>query len=329
MTHRQKIAVAVAGIVILAAASATLLLIRIKSAQPVSLKGAVLRQDADANKESPLADVEITAANGLASGNAKSDSSGFYSLTLRKGIRRGVPITLRFRHPDYQPLELKQYVGDNLYIAHMVPIVRGAPAQPKRPDVVVANVRVRYSVKTTSVVNIGSAVKTFQVVNKGNVPCKGQHPCSPDGKWKASIGSDSLDAGEGNQLENATASCIAGPCPFTKIDDSGLSQGGRNVSVSVRNWSDTATFLLQAEVLHPMDSDVVREFYPVIFGQGLDFTLPAMAEGVSIEAEIDGSALVFPLGPNLFLSWAECTARLNNDQTRVYQCELKPGYRFR
>lgn len=314
---------------VLLAASATLLLLRFAAAQPVSLRGAVLRRDADPNKESPLSDVEITATNSLAISDAKSDASGFFTLTLRKGIRRGVPITLRFRHPDYQPLELKQFVGDNLYLARMTPIIRATDGQPNHPPVVVANVRVRYSVKTTTVVNIGSAVKTFQVPNKGNVPCRGQHPCSPDGKWKAAIGSASLDAGEGNQLENATASCIAGPCPFTKIDANGLSEGGRNVTVSARNWSDTATFLLQAEVLHPMASDVVREFYPVIFGQGLDFTLPAMAEGVSIEAEIDGSALVFPLGPNLFLSWAECSARLNNDQTRVYQCELKPGYRFR
>ena len=98
--------------------------------------------------------------------------------------------------------------------------------------------------------------------------------------------------------------------------------------VSARDWSDTATFLLEAEVFHPMVSQVVHESYPVIFGDGLNFTLPSTAEGVSIEADLDGQTIIFPLGPALFLSWASCNARVNPDQTRVYRCELKPGYRF-
>src|SRR5712692_5916214 len=328
MSGRRKIAIWVAVIVFLGGTAATLLILRLTKRQPISLKGAAIRQDTDSKKELPIADVEIIAADGLAAGDCKSDASGFFSLTLPKGVRRGQPVTLRFRHPDYQPLDLNQFIGDKLYIARMVPRVREAQ-DSNRPEVVVANVRVRYSVKNTTAVNIGSAVKTFQVVNKGDVLCKGQHPCSPDGKWKAAIGSAFLDAGEGNEFQNARASCIAGPCPFTKIDGDGFSRGGRSISVSARNWSDTATFMLEAEVFHPMESDLVRQFYPVIFGQGLDFTLPTAAEGVSIEAEIDGSAIVFPLGPNLFLSWADCNARLNKDQTRVYECELKPGYRFR
>jgi hypothetical protein len=28
------------------------------------------------------------------------------------------------------------------------------------------------------------------------------------------------------------------------------------------------------------------------------------------------------------LSWAECNARANPDQTRVFRCQLKPGYQF-
>lgn len=313
---------------VLAGTSVTLLLLRFAIAHPITLRGAVVRRDVDPNKESPIADVKITATNGIGTIGATSDASGFFSLTLRKTIRRGMPITLRFQHPDYEPLDSKEFVGDQLYIARMVPVVH-TDSSLNRPAVVVANVRVRYSVKTTTIANVGSAVKTFQVENKGNVPCKGQHPCSPDGKWKAALGSASLDAGESNEFQNATASCIAGPCPFTKIDDDGFSKGGQHISVTVRNWSDTATFLLQAEVIHPMVANVVREFYPVIFDGGLDFTLPAAAEGVSIEAELGGNAIVFPLGPNLFLSWAECNARLNSDQTRVYQCELKPGYKFR
>src|SRR5260370_42386723 len=77
-----------------------------------------------------------------------------------------------------------------------------------------------------------------------------------------------------------------------------------------------------------MQSDVVRNSYPVIFGDALNFTLPPAAEGVSIQAELNGETIVFPLGPALILSWADCNARINPAQTRAYRCELKPGYRW-
>ncbi len=237
-------------------------------------------------------------------------------------------MTLRFRHPDYQPLDLNEFVGDKLYVARMVPLSRRTHAESDHPAVTVSNVRVRYSVKTTTEADVGSAVKTFQVVNVGNVPCRGRHPCSPDGKWKAALGSASLDAGEGNEFRNARVSCIAGPCPFAKVEFEDLSRSGRIINVSVRNWSDTTTFLLEAEVVHPMVSDIVRESYPVIFGQALNFSLSASAEGPSIEAEINGDSIVFPIGPDLFLSWADCHVTVDRDQTNVYRCELKPGYRF-
>lgn len=101
------------------------------------------------------------------------------------------------------------------------------------------------------------------------------------------------------------------------------------MDVTARNWSDTVTFLLQAEVVHPMVSDMIRKSYPVIFGQALDFSLPATAEGPCVEAEVNGENIVFPLGPDLLLSWAHCNAGVNKDQTKIYRCQLKPGYRFR
>ena len=77
-------------------------------------------------------------------------------------------------------------------------------------------------------------------------------------------------------------------------------------------------------------SSNVRLSYPVLFGRALNFTLPPTQEGVSIEADVDGTSMVFPLGPELYLSWADCNARTGADseKTTVYRCELKPGYRF-
>jgi hypothetical protein len=291
----------------------------------ISLRGAVTVQDTDTRKEQPIADVEVTAD--LATVPAKSDSTGLFTLPLRGFVRRGHPLVLHFRHPHYLPLDVSDFVGDKLYIVHMLPLPAVAPSTT-RPAVKVANVRVRYSGRVMTEFNIGSAVKTFQIENKGNVPCKGQRPCSPDGKWHAAQASASLDAGTGNEFRSARASCIAGPCPFTKIESDHYSRGEQTYTVSARDWSDTATFLLEAEVVHPMVSQIVHESYPVIFGEGLNFTLPSTAEGVSIEAELDGQMIIFPLGPELFLSWASCNARVNADQTKVYRCDLKPGYSF-
>jgi hypothetical protein len=138
----------------------------------------------------------------------------------------------------------------------------------------------------------------------------------------------SLDAGKGNEFRNVRVSCIAGPCPFTRIEHETVSGDGRHLNVAAQDWSDTATFLVEAEVVHPAEIDIVRESYPAIFGRSLSFSLPASAEGPSIEAELNGETIVFPLGPNLSLGWAQCTEGKNKDQITRYRCELRPGYRF-
>jgi hypothetical protein len=296
--------------------------------QPVTLRGSVLRQDVDPNKQLPLADVQITAINGLGSGKTNSDSLGFFSLTLPKGLRRRQPVLLQFRHKDYKSLDWDDFISDKLYVARMMPIHQETIAE-SRSDAAVSNARVRYSVKATAEANIGSAVRAFQVVNTGNVPCENRPPCAPGGKWKATINSQSLDAGVGNEFRNARVSCVAGPCSFTRVELENFTQDRRHFNVSVRNWSDTTTFLFEAEVVHPMTSDLIRETYPVIFGRALNFSLPASAEGPSIEAEVGGEAIVFPLGPSLFLRWADCHMVPDRDQSRNYRCELKSGYQFR
>jgi hypothetical protein len=282
--------------------------------KPISLRGAVLVEDSDPRKQLPIAGVVISAGD-LAATGATSNSSGFFALKLRKPIRKGHPLVL-------------DIVANKLYVVHLVPLSNPAPGN--QPQTKVGNVRVRYTVKAMTELNVGSAVKTFEIENKGNVPCQGQHPCSPDGKWKAAIGSATLDAGPGNEFRDARASCIAGPCPFTKIEADHFSQGGQVITVSARDWSDTAAFLLEAEVFRPMISQMEHWSYPVVFVGGLSFTLPSAAESVSMEADLDGQTIIFPLGPSplLLLSWASCDATVNPDRGRVYHCIPKPGYRF-
>ena len=322
-------------------AVAGVLLLRLYVHRPPSIRrsipieGAVIRRDLDTRKELPIEDVTVTASDGVVSATTQSDAAGYFKLELQRQVWSGQPIVVHFRQSDYEPYDLNLQAGrleidESLHVVAMVPLPESAKATPGGKQSVVSNLRVRYTINPRTQSNVGSAVKTFQVVNQGNVPCEKHELCSPDRKWKASRGSATLDAGQDNTFGNVRASCIAGPCPFTKIDDTGFEKGGRSITVSAIDWSNTATFLLEAEVFHTAISSNVRESYPVIFGNALNFTLPPTQEGVSLEGDIDGAPMVFPLGPNLYLSWANCTARTSksSDQTTVYRCELKPGYKF-
>jgi hypothetical protein len=301
----------------------------------ITIQGAVIRKDQDPRKELPIANVAVTATDGLMTVSTRSDASGYFELKFRENVWPGQTVTLSFRTPDYDAYDITIHLGlrstaQRLYVASLTPVrPEIEPSATKKPGVV-SNIRIRYTVNSQGEENIGSEVRTFQVVNSGNAPCNGHLPCSPDGQWKAATGSITLDAGPDHAFKDVRASCIAGPCPFTRIDSSGFSQGGRIITAKVLDWSDTATFLLEAEVFRTSINSNVRESYPVIFGNTLNFTLPPTEEGVSIEAELDGTPMVFPLGPDLYLSWATCTARTNRDgeKSTVYRCELKPGYRF-
>ena len=292
----------------------------------VTLRGAVVRKSDDPAREAPLAGVQVTAADGSLVANTKSDSTGAFALRVRRSVIRRNPLTLDFRHPNYQPSKVFDPVGDRLYIVKMTPIPSSPLPRPDHPQIRIGNVSVRYTVKTGVAVDVGSGVKTFEVVNKGDVPCDGHKPCSPDGKWKAALATASLDAGLENEFRDGRVSCIAGPCPFTQISHDNFSHGGRVIGVTVLNWSDTTTFLLQAEAVRHMLSDATRTSYPVIFDRTMNFSLPASAEGTCIEAEVDGAQIVFPIVPNLSLSWANCDTQIEPENNKLYRCELNPGY---
>ncbi len=104
-------------------------------AKPIPLRGAVVKQDADARRQSPITDVEVSVADGFTVPPVKSDFSGYFKLTLPRRILPGHPITLRFRHPDYEPVDLKETVSDKLYVVHMVSIHPDADNQANRPEI--------------------------------------------------------------------------------------------------------------------------------------------------------------------------------------------------
>jgi hypothetical protein len=309
--------------------------IRKEPIETIQITGAVLRQNEDPKKQSPIANAEITATGGLLQVDAKSDSSGLFQFSVRQALRPEETVTLKFEHAEYKPLEITRVRADQLYVVRMEPVVpepqdehKPVNAEKPLPSVPIKDVRVRYTVKNQNTMNVGSLAKQFEVVNKGNVPCAGKRPCSPDGKWKAASGSLSLDAEGANQFRNVRVTCIAGPCPFTTIKPGDLSRPSRVINISVLNWSDTASFLVEAEVTRTAETDTIRRSYPTIIGQTMTFALPATAEGPTVEANVNGEEVVFPLGPKLLLSWATCSVEIVPGQNKTYRCELKTGYTF-
>jgi hypothetical protein len=327
MSAKRRIVIAAAGVAALAFLAFIVTATLTRSEEVNLLTGAVLRSDPDPREQLPIADVKITVAGAQTAQSFTSDPSGRFEIRLPRPVPLGETVRLKFRHPDYQPLDLIEPAGHRLYIVRMHP-AHEVRRQPEKPPVVISDVRIRYAAKLTTTTNIGSTVKTFQVANVANVPCNGSSTCSPDGRWKASVAGTSLDAGDGNSFRNARVSCIAGPCAFTRIVNDGFSRGGRTISVSVLNWSDTTTFLVEAEVVRTMPTETVRYLHPVIFGRSMNFTLPPSGQGPSIEADVNGEAIVFPLGPKLILSWANCSLEVARDYTKMYRCDLKEGYQF-
>ena len=84
--------------------------------------------------------LSITASDGVRSAATRSDASGYFKLVLHKRVLSEQPITVTFRHPRYEPLDLTVQTGrletpNQLYVAAMVPLFPcpKAPARPSRP----------------------------------------------------------------------------------------------------------------------------------------------------------------------------------------------------
>jgi hypothetical protein len=298
--------------------------------KPARIEGVVLRADSDPRKQVPVARAEVTATNGRFEDSALTSPAGYFNLEVKSSWQPQQALKLLVRHPGYAALELPSVKSGELYMLHLKPQAlpsEGSTQVPQKP-VPVSDVRVRYSVKTTNTMNVGSAAKTFEAPGEANVPCDSNGACSPDGKWKAISSTQTFDAGEHTEFRNARLACIAGPCPFTSVVSPDLASPHRFIKVTVNNWSGTATFLLEAEVTQTSVSEMVMQAYPVIFGSAMNFTLPASAEGPSVEAAISGLDIVFPLGPSLNLSWGECSEQPAGDNATQYRCILKPGFQF-
>src|ERR1019366_154468 len=88
---------------------------------PLTVVGSVIKLDVDTRKQSPIADVAISAPAELAAGNAQSDFSGYFKINLPSEIDPDESIMLHFRHPNYRPVDLNVVVNGQLNIVRLIP----------------------------------------------------------------------------------------------------------------------------------------------------------------------------------------------------------------
>jgi hypothetical protein len=296
--------------------------------ETVQITGAVVRQNRHPDQQSPIANVAILATGGWLDQEGESNGDGFFQLKVHPGFLRSQPIHLSFTHEGYKPAEIASADDKHIYVVRMEPLIADLePSITEKPKLV-ANVRVRYTLRSETTMNVGNLAKRFDVVNIANIPCGKNRPCSPDGKWKANVGGLSLDADQGNQFQDVRVTCIAGPCAFTAITSSNSTFPSKTIHVSALNWSDTAAFLVEGEITRTVITESTRRFLPAIVGRTLTYALPPGAEGLALEATLNGEAIVFPLGPRAMLSWATCNVEVAPNRTSTYRCELKPDYMF-
>ncbi len=330
----RRIALITSGILL---ATALLLIMRRDSSLgSMEIQGAVLRQDRDLRRQQPIANARVEVRSGTSLWTGKTNGEGYFRIPVRRILLPGSQIVFIITHPDFEPLHTVDFAGlraarHQLHIFRLIPTSPDSTQQTSVASPVrVTGLRVRYVENGSTENNIGSISRTFEVKNRGNQPCDSKSSCSPDGRWKAAQTQLPLNAGAGNRFEALRISCIAGPCPFTRTETFPDANNPSILTVKAWDWSDTATFLVEAEIYHTSFSSAVHHLFPVLFGRTLNFTLPSNEEGVSIEAELNGTMMVFPLGPEGDLSWGSCEVRESesSNPTHVYHCELKPGFSF-
>ena len=328
ISHRRDRLAASILVVLIAAAIGFVTYSRlISNPREQDLVGVVLVDNADGRKQVPIADATVVASAGKQSVTGRTDKSGMFRLAV--SVPRGDdPLSLTLSHPEYRSLSETHIDGRRLLVLCLQPLSVASHPTGDAQTLGISNVKLRYTVKAQNTLNVGSIVRWFEVANVANVPCAGGPVCSPDGRWRATEQTITYDAGANNEFVNVRASCVSGPCVFSQVEASNISAPGQQLHITVRNWSDPVTFLVEAEVSRSMISDMLRISFPAQFGTTMDFTLPPTAEGPSIEAELGGTPIVFPLGPSLLLSWATCNAQTGADKTRLFRCELKPGFAF-
>src|SRR5580704_977220 len=117
-----------AGVGAVTAVTIIVLVVRSHRWRPrtITIEGAVIRQDKDPRNALPIANVAVTATDGLMTVKTQSDASGYFNLKFRENVWPGQTVTLSFRRPDYESYDVVVHPGirsttQKLYVAELTP----------------------------------------------------------------------------------------------------------------------------------------------------------------------------------------------------------------
>jgi len=290
-----------------------------KPPQRITLTAAIMRSDVDSQKRHVIKGVDVYASpeNSNTEEHKTTDINGLVEIPLPSDVTTNTLVGLRFHHPCYQEFDETIAPADKVpYTIYLWQVAAPVPGvQCDDPAIIGISLTFRETYLTRSV--------TFQVPNRGTVRCRHQ-PCSPDGKWQANIVAASLDAGSGNTFApgHGRVACVSGPCPWTQIVSNGFSGGGPRLSVSIRNWSDTVTFVLTGELVGPPTNPVT------VSGNTFDFSVSRSdLPNLQISAQTStGQSLVNDIRVGS-IPWATC--QITEHPSAInYHCTLGPDYSF-
>ncbi len=236
----------------------------------------------------------------------------FQAFVSGKRVWPSEEVNLSFRDSDYHPLDLRFLVGlrsslKKLTVAELEPVAQpsGAVGKPS----VVSNIRIRYSVNYRAKQIFAPVWRPFKLSIRetcrasNNIRAlrtgSGRHP-RVRLRWTLAPITNSATCAHRAFPGRAH---LLGSTPADIRAEAASLRPRRSIGPIPQRSSWKPKFS------HYTTDSNVRESYPVIYGRVMHFTLPSNQEGVSIEAEIDGSPMVFPPGPDLYTSWATCSCR--------------------
>src|ERR1700744_5328411 len=110
--------------------TATVLVLRARrwDSTLMTLQGAVIRHDADPQKELPISDAVVTATRGTTTVTVHSDAAGYFRIKFPEVIWPGQTLLLHFQHDDYRPLDMSL----KIQFSSMMPSIVSAAMSPQR-----------------------------------------------------------------------------------------------------------------------------------------------------------------------------------------------------
>lgn len=119
--------------------------------------------------------------------------------------------------------------------------------RPPDPDLVIVKTNVAQQVAVQPQL-LREVEKSDASENRDGMRCNGRSPCSPDGRWFATITTLTLSAGAGQELRSSEVQCSGAGCTHRELMSLEISPDGTTVTARIKTWSHSVTLKLVAQL---------------------------------------------------------------------------------